>query len=157
MLRRVMWAALLFAACGSPSPRSRVARLYAALDAHDANGVTRTLVSGALARQLLDCADYAPYDHEVERAQEHARREEEEVQRSIKSFTGEDQATMWQALRPGDRFGNCKVRKAFAVEKYRVVLERHDRFRASEPSYPVELWHVSDDWFVADDAELDNF
>jgi hypothetical protein len=156
MLRRVLWAAVLLGGCGSPSPRSRVARLYAALDAHDAEGVTRVLVSGALARELLDCADYTPYDHEVERAQEHARRDEQ-MQRSIESFTGEDRATMWRALRPGDPFGNCKVRKAFAVEKYRVVLERRDRFGASEPSYPVELWHVSDDWFVAEDGELDSF
>jgi hypothetical protein len=151
-----MWAAFVLAGCGSPSPRSRVARLYAALDAHDANGVAQALVSGALARELLDCPDYASYDHEVERAREHASRGDE-MQRSIKSFTGEDQATMWHALRPGDSFGNCKVRKAFAVEKYRVVLDRRDRFGASEPSYPVELWHVADDWFVAEDAELDDF
>jgi hypothetical protein len=153
---RLVAVLVLLAACGSPSPRSHVARLYAALDAHDAAGVTQALVSGALARELLECPDYTQYDHEVERAQEHARRDDE-IHRTIESFAGEDQATMWHALRPGDRFGDCKVRKAFAVEKYRVVLERRDRFGASEPSYAVELWHVSDDWFVAEDDELDNF
>ena len=151
---------VLLAACRpARSPRAVAEAAIDAADRHDARAALALQVSPELLARLVECEGdrerwLTPEGRREQLDKMRARLDEPGAAWRVKlvSFEEEDRATAWKSYLPGDRVRgrSCRVKTAFAREKYRIVLKVVDD-REKQASKPMELWRVGSEWYVWDD------